>query len=73
LLIVDAINRLSSVAKVELDACYLREFNIGFECGDSWAYVHSIPLCAVNAASNAGCSIVVTLYPMRCPDGTPRE
>lgn len=73
LLIVDAINRLSDIAKTELDACYLREFNIGFECGDSWAYVHSIPLCAVNAASNTGCSIAVTLHPMRRPDGTLRE
>jgi len=73
LLFTAAINSLSTDAKMELDACYLREFNIGFHCGDSWAFVHAIPHRAVNAASNAGCSLAVTLYPMRRPDGTPRE
>ncbi|WP_339735265.1 hypothetical protein [uncultured Gimesia sp.] len=73
LLIVNAINMLSDSAKAELDLCYLREFNIGFHCGDSWAFVHSIPHKAVAAASNVGCSLAVTLYPMRQPDGTPRE
>jgi len=73
LLIVDAVKSLSSVAKAEFDACYLREFNIGFHCGDSWAFVHSIQHKAVAAASDIGCSLAVTLYPMRRPDGTPRE
>jgi len=72
LLIVNAINMLSDAAKAELDACYLREFNIGFHCGDSWAFGYSIPHKAVEAAANVGCSLAVTLYPMRHPDGTPR-
>lgn len=70
---VEAITALSPTAKAELDACYLREFNIGFDCGDSWGYVHQLPLQVVRDAADAGCSIAVTLYPMRNPDGTPKE
>ena len=36
LLIISLLNSLSGVAKRELESCYLREFNVGFECGDSW-------------------------------------
>lgn len=72
LLIVDALNSLSDTGKSELQSCYLREFNIGFECGDTWAFVHSVPNIALAAAANIGCSLAVTLYPMRHPDGTPR-
>ena len=71
-LIVDAIKTLSDTAKTELESCYLREFNVGFECGDSWGYVHSVPHNVIAAAANAGCSLAVTLYPMRHPDGKPR-
>lgn len=72
LVMIEAIAGLSPSAKAELDACYLREFNIGFDCRDSWGYVHQLPLHVVQAAAAAGCSIAVTLYPMRNPDGTPR-
>ena len=72
LLISNVLASLSDTAKAEFDACHLREFNVGFECGDSWAYVHSIPHNAMTAAVDAGCSLSVTLYPMRNPDGTPR-
>jgi hypothetical protein len=73
LAMIDAINALSPTAKAELDACYLREFNIGFHCADTWAYVHTVPPSVVRAVADAGCSIAVTLYPMRNPDGTPKE
>lgn len=69
---VEAIVALSPTAKAEFDACYLSEFNIGFDCGDSWGFVHHLPLQVVQAAAEAGCSIAVTLYPTRNPDGTPR-
>jgi hypothetical protein len=73
LAIIDAINALSPAAKSELDSCHLREFNIGFHCGDTWAYVHTLPPDVLRAVADAGCSIAVTLYPMRNPDGTPKE
>lgn len=70
--IIDAINALSADARAELDACYLREFNIGFHCWDTWAYVHSLPPIVVRSVADANCSIAITLYPMRNPDGIPK-
>src|SRR4051794_24142906 len=57
--IIPAINTLSPRAKAELNACYLREFNIGFDCWDTWAYVHRVPAAAVQSVSDANCSIAV--------------
>ena len=71
--IINAIHALSDTAKVELEACCLREFNIGFNCWDTWAYVHTLPQAVVRAVADANCSVAVTLYPMRKPDGTLRE
>jgi len=70
--IIEALNLLSNQAKEQLAACYLREFNIGFDCWDSWAYVHQIPQRVVRAVADASCSIAVTLYPMRNVNGTPK-
>ncbi len=69
--IVIAINALSPDARAELDACYLREFNIGFHCWDTWAYLHTLPPAVVRSVADVNCSLAVTLYPMRNPDGTP--
>jgi hypothetical protein len=70
---LDAIKSLSPAARAELDACWLRAFNIGFHCWDTWAYVHQLPRHVVRAIADAGCSIAVTLYPMRNIDGTAKE
>jgi hypothetical protein len=69
---IEVIASLSPAAKAEFEACYLREFNVGFECWDSWSYVHRVPAEAVSAAADARCSIAVTLYPTREIDGTPK-
>ena len=73
LAIIAAINALSPLATAELASCYLREFNIGFHCWDTWAYVHTLPAPVVQAVANANCSLAITLYPMRDPDGSPKE
>jgi hypothetical protein len=70
---IEAIRSLSPAAKVELAACYLREFNIGVHCGDTWAYMHQLPASVVRAVADVDCSIAFTLYPMRNIDGTPME
>jgi hypothetical protein len=70
--ILQALSTLSQPAKTELDACYLREFNSGFECGDSWAYVHQLPQAIVRSVADASCSLAVTLYPMRNADRSPK-
>ena len=71
--LLDAISALSPAAKAELDACLVREFNIGFHCWDTWSYVHHLSAPVVRAVADADCSIAVTLYPMRNPDGRPKE
>ena len=73
LAIIEALDGISPAAKAELDACSTREFNIGFHCWDTWSYAHNIPAAVVQAVATAGCSLAVTLYPMRKPDGTPRQ
>lgn len=73
LAMLDAVNALSPTAKAELDGCYFREFNIGFECWDTWGYVHTLPSTVIRAIANAECTVAVTLYPMRNPDGTPKQ
>ena len=62
--ILNAMNALSPSARAELDSCYLREFNIGFHCRHTWAFVHALRPAVVRAIANANCSIAVTLYPM---------
>ncbi|WP_413431595.1 hypothetical protein [Crateriforma spongiae] len=71
-LMLESISKLSPAAKHQFDACYFRDFNIGVECWDTWAYNHVIPAGIVRKVADAGCSLSVTLYPGRRPDGTPR-
>ena len=71
--IVEVLKSLSDQAKSELQSCYLREFNIGFDCGDTWGFGHSVPQEVIAEAADLGCSLAVTLYPTRHPDGKPRE
>lgn len=69
---LNAITALSATAKAELAMCYMREFNIGFHCGDTWQYAHALPHKIVQSIADAGCSLAVTLYPVRNPDGSPK-
>lgn len=61
--IISLLFQLSQEAKTELATCYLRKFNIGFSCGDTWAYTHSLSASTVQAIAEADCSVSVTLYP----------
>ena len=70
--ILTAVDSLSDAAKEQLARCFIRDFNIGFDCWDSWAYNHALPNSVVAAVAHANCSISVTLYPMREEDGTPK-
>lgn len=72
LAILSVFDGLSSVAKQQLSACTKRDFNIGIHCWDSWGYNFGLEHSVVEAVSKAGCSISVTLYSMREPDGTPK-
>lgn len=66
--IISLLCQLSSKAKSELAACYLREFNLGFNCGDIAAYSLSLSASTVRAIAEVDCSISVTLYPLHNPN-----
>jgi hypothetical protein len=72
-LILNALGRLSEQARSELDSCYMREFNAGFECWDTWSYLHSIPTDIIHDVAALSCTFAITLYSMRDPDGKPKD
>jgi hypothetical protein len=70
--LIEVLGGLTDKAKRQLAECTTREFNVGIECGDTWAYNLALPSSIVDEVANFGCSISVTLYPARKPDGTLR-
>ena len=72
-LMLSAVNSLSEPARHQLGCCHVREFNIGFDCGDTWAFSYSLNRLTIDAVNEASCTIAVTLYPMRHPDGSLRR
>ena len=55
-------------------ACTLREFNIGYDCGDEpWAYNHGLSAQTLRRLANAGVSLRITLYPERPDDEGERD
>ncbi len=59
----------SAAAIQQWDNCYIRDINIGFDCGETWAYSHSLPDNIVRLVADVGCSLSVTLYPIRRDNG----
>jgi len=57
--------QLAGDTKKQWDDCYSREINIGFDCGNTWAYPHSLPNDIVRMIADAGCELAITLYPIR--------
>ena len=72
-LILQALAGLSEQARMEFDNCSMREFNIGFDCWDTWSYVHSLPVEIIRDMAHLSCTLAVTLYPARDPDGKTKE
>jgi hypothetical protein len=68
--LLSALDSMSETAKVQLATCSKRDFNIGFNCWDTWAYNYLLPAETLHSVARAGFSISVTMYPMRHPDGT---
>jgi len=73
LAMIAGIHSLSSTARSEFDACSMRNFNIGFDCGDTWAYGHHVTPDVVRAIADVECSLGVTLYPMRNEDSSLKD
>ncbi|UJB70678.1 hypothetical protein HRE53_06315 [Acaryochloris sp. 'Moss Beach'] len=62
--ILAVLPQLSAQAKRQWDNCYLREFDLGFECGDTWAYPYALTAESIRLIAEANCSLSVTLYPV---------
>lgn len=70
LALIDVITGLSESAKQQLSNCDIRDFNIGIHCWDTWTYRLTLPPKVIAAMAAVNCTVSVTLYPMRNPDGT---
>ncbi|GIW97274.1 MAG: hypothetical protein KatS3mg111_0607 [Pirellulaceae bacterium] len=62
---LSVIPTLSDTATEQWNGCHQRDINIGFDCGETWAYPHSLPPDVVRAVADVRCSLSVTLYPIR--------
>lgn len=45
--------QLSAQAKRQWDNCYLRAFDLGFECGDTWAYPYALTAESIRLIAEA--------------------
>jgi len=65
---LDAIESLASELRATWFRCELREFNIGYDCGDQpWAFNQGLRSEILGRMAAAGASLRFTLYPDR-PD-----
>jgi hypothetical protein len=61
---LDAIESLSRTTRTLWTECSLREFNIGYVCGDHpWAFNHGLSNRTLVRAGTAGATLRITLYP----------
>ena len=60
------LDSLDGPAQVLWSGCTLREFNIGYDCGDEpWAFNQGLSSELLNRIAAAGASLRFTLYPER--------
>ena len=64
---LDVIEGLPAAARSEWDACTMREFNIGYACGDARLFENRLSHGLLSRIARAGASIGVSLY---APDRT---
>ncbi|MBI3836595.1 MAG: hypothetical protein HY288_01500 [Planctomycetia bacterium] len=63
---LDAIESFDANARALWSQCTLREFNIGYDCGDErWAFNNGLTNTTLQRAAAVGASLRVTLYPER--------
>ncbi len=59
-----AIEALDGPSRNLWESCTIREFNIGYDCGDKpWAFNQQISAATLSRIAAAGAAIVITLYP----------
>lgn len=60
------IESLATPLRLTWDNCRLREFNLGYDCGDEpWAFNQGLSADLMGRIAAAGASLRVTLYPDR--------
>ncbi|MBI1294161.1 hypothetical protein GC175_04285 [bacterium] len=57
-----AIAGLSSEGQIQWGECERREFDLGFDVGETWTFKHEVPSLLVQGIAAVGCSFVVTIY-----------
>lgn len=61
---LDAIDALEKAKHSLWRRCLLREFNVGFDCGDKpWAFNEGLTNATLRRIAKAGASLRITLYP----------
>jgi hypothetical protein len=64
--LLTAIESLSPPLRDQWLACTLREFNIGYDCGDDpWAFNNALSAQTLQRLAKASVSLRITLYPPR--------
>jgi hypothetical protein len=59
-----AIESLTPPVREQWLACSLREFNIGYDCGEQpWAFNNGLSARTLRRVADAGASLRITLYP----------
>jgi hypothetical protein len=64
LAMLDAIEALKGEAKQIWSECSIREFNIGYDCGDEpWAFNNGLSNATLQRIAATGASLRITIYP----------
>lgn len=62
--LLDVIESLPQPRRADWDACTLRDFNLGFDCGDGpWEYNKGLATDLLRRIVSVGGSVRVTIYP----------
>ena len=63
---LDVIEQLDGAALAVWKACTLRDFNIGYGCGDEpWGFHQRLSAALLQRIAAVGASVSVTIYPVR--------
>jgi hypothetical protein len=64
-----AVEALPPAARAAWDAATLREFNLGYDCGDEpWAFNNGLSVATLRRIAGAGATLRITMYPARDED-----
>src|SRR5687768_16707753 len=67
--ILSAIEKLPPKARMIWSGCTLREFNIGYDCGEKpWAFNQALSNRTLSRLAAVGATLRITLYPLRPHD-----